>query len=549
MVTGFIYGQVLNNYFLNDDFGRYLNLVGLQNLSLPHALVALFTTEYCPYYRPFTFLSFFLLQKIAGSNTWVYYFSSILLHVFSSIAVYLVAKSLTNEEHPRAIWFALVTALLFAVHPRQVESVSYIHDNENIICGLFFFVGLLCFMRYCRYTNILYLFCSCLCYLFSLFGKEMGVTLPLTCFAYYAIFLPNPIGFRSLYRDPLIKRAVFSFGTTFLLYLVMRYQVLGTIVGGAGETARLSFSLTRMVRTLIQAGIAMVIPNDIPGLQILAEFFRPRVVLFIIISFVVAGVILWHLWHLGSRRFWLGTVWSLISLFPILNNGIAVHELTGGRYLYIPLAGFSLAIADLLIRIKNTSWTVFVAGSILVLLSGFTYRNNMMMSFASHVSERFLKGLGEVIDHTNDKTKVVLVPKMYRGIYMLGAGLGSSVTFLYGDRGRDFLERTSELSLQIESTDGIALDISREDEGSVKIVLTKGAVFLRNMEFYDEKVVKDMRLTFLETRVINTKGDYVASTAQFARPDLIIAPDFRKPNSKGIVMYSTRGDSVMQLDN
>ena len=256
-----LYHILLSNYFLNDDFGRIIWLTPLQEMGTLDALISLFANSYHPvYYRPFTNLVFYVLRQVVGLNAEYYYLSSIILHFATCVAFFHLVRELAGPEKMKGGIFSIIATLLFAVNPRHVEAVSYIHDNENVICGLFFLLGLFLFIRYCKNQRGIYLVCTAISYVFSLFGKEMGVTLPLVCFAYYVLFILEDISIKEIYHDRVMRKSVGAFASVMMCYMMLRYNGLGMLIGGGGFTGELDFSVLRMLRTCLQSIIAMGLP-------------------------------------------------------------------------------------------------------------------------------------------------------------------------------------------------------------------------------------------------------------------------------------------------
>ena len=541
VVTGILYAPILGNYFLNDDFGRILQLKPLQEESIPEALSILFSRAFNSYYRPLTYVTFFLLYKSSALAPFSYYLSSVVFHMLASMALCSVASSLSEEiATARFRWIAVLATLFFVVHPRQVESVSYIHDNENVICGLFFFLGVAWYIKHCQCQRWKFLWLSCFAYLCSLLGKEMGVSLPLICLAYHFHFV-SECSLSALAKDKRIRSAVFFWGITFLFYMALRYNSLGTWVGGSGETSQLDFSLLRITRTLCQAMWAMILPNDLPVMEVVAGFFRVHIGLFIFVCLTCGMGIAWRLRNYRSKTFWFGIMWTVFSLIPILNNGIGVASLTGGRYLYIPLAGFVLSAADLLRRLPHKTLRIFACGLLVVVLSGFTYRNNAKLSRISEISESFLKGIGNIIhDETGaDGRYAIFLPSMYRGMYMLRSSLQPGLSLLYGEGGEDFLRDRISLiiELHLDETERLDLKVSREDVGTVIAELKGGSSFLGNGELDSRGMIEDNRPSFHDRRFINTRGDFVTKTVRFKQVDRIVAPDLSPGSSTGVIVY------------
>ena len=541
VVSAILYSPILGNYFLNDDFGRILELRPLQEESILEAISILFSRAFNSYYRPFTYVSFYLLYKLATLSPFYYYLSSVILHMLASIAFFFVARCLSERRERPIGWIAVLATLVFIVHPRHVESVSYIHDNENVICGFFFFLSVMWYVKHCQSGRMLFLLLSCVGYLCSLLGKEMGVSLPLICLSYYFLFAREG-NLKALSKDRLLVRSILSFAITFVFYMALRYNSLGTLVGGRGATSQLDFSISTIARTLFQAMLAMFLPNDFPGMDMAADFFRAHTMLFNFLGLAfLGGLTAWLLKGSRSKTFWFGMVWALCSLIPILNNGIGVAGLTGGRYLYIPLAGFSLCAAEFLLRIPRKALRVLISGLLIVVLSGFTYQNNVKLRRISEISEKFLKGFGNIIskDIAENERYAILVPSMYRGMYMLQSSLYAGLFLLHGERGRNFLRDKASLimGLYIDETEGLNLETTKGDDGTVIAILGDGGSFFGKEELYNKEMIMKTQLSFGARKLINTRGDFTADTVRFKEIHRIVAPDFSPGSPQGVVVY------------
>ena len=535
-----LYHILLSNYFLNDDFGRIIWLTPLQEMGTLDALISLFANSYHPvYYRPFTNLVFYVLRQVVGLNAEYYYLSSIILHFATCVAFFYLVRELAGPEKMKGGIFSIIATLLFAVNPRHVEAVSYIHDNENVICGLFFFLGLFLFIRYCKNQRGIYLVCTAISYVFSLFGKEMGVTLPLVCFAYYVLFILEDISIKEIYHDRVMRKSVGAFASVMMCYMMLRYNGLGMLIGGGGFTGELDFSVLRMLRTCLQSIIAMGLPNDVPGLHALAVFFRGHTVLFCGLGLFSGGFVVYKARNYRDRVFWFGAIWAVLALVPVLNNGIGVAELTGGRYLYVPLAGFSICLGCLLIRFNTINKTLACAGLVIFVYSSFTYRNNVLMHSVSQISEGFLRGLEEVLYIEGQERVVVVLPSMYKGMYMLQSSLDSALNILYGERGVELNKRIAFI-LYMYVENPADFDVKVEHIGDMtRVDMVSGAQFFRKKVYYGQSLLDRLGLSFQENTQVNTNGDYISKRAEFTSVDLIVVPKLKDPGS-GNLIYRMR---------
>ncbi|HYR70710.1 MAG TPA: glycosyltransferase family 39 protein, partial [Candidatus Acidoferrum sp.] len=110
----------------------------------------MFTNTLMGHYMPFTWLSFALDHVLGRMDPWGYHLASLLLHAANAILVYLVARRLLIVALQTAVDTrvgAALAALLFALHPQRVESVAWISDRATILCGTFYLLAVLAYLR------------------------------------------------------------------------------------------------------------------------------------------------------------------------------------------------------------------------------------------------------------------------------------------------------------------------------------------------------------------------------------------------------------------
>lgn len=98
------------------------------------------------YYQPFTALSFMLdayLTTDWASRAFQFHLTNLLLHVLNVALVFLLVLRLSQS----VLWAALC-ALLFGVHPLQVESVAWVSQRMTLLATLFSLTAVLCYLRY-----------------------------------------------------------------------------------------------------------------------------------------------------------------------------------------------------------------------------------------------------------------------------------------------------------------------------------------------------------------------------------------------------------------
>ncbi len=87
-------------------------------------------------YWPITNTTFWLEWRLWGMNTTGYHATNLILHIIDSLLIWLILKRL-------AIPWPWLAAMLFAVHPINVESVAWISQRKNVLALLFFLLSIL----------------------------------------------------------------------------------------------------------------------------------------------------------------------------------------------------------------------------------------------------------------------------------------------------------------------------------------------------------------------------------------------------------------------
>src|SRR6476646_2446746 len=123
-------------------------------------------------YYPLLYTSYWVQQRLFGDSTTGYHLVNLLLHIG---CVVLVLKILRFLRVPGAE----LAAMIFALHPVNVETVAWIAERKNTLSGIFALAATLSFLRFdenrCRrsYALALGLF------VLGLLSKTAIVTLPL----------------------------------------------------------------------------------------------------------------------------------------------------------------------------------------------------------------------------------------------------------------------------------------------------------------------------------------------------------------------------------
>ncbi|XP_061706739.1 protein O-mannosyl-transferase TMTC1-like [Cydia pomonella] len=121
-------------------------------------------------YRPLTSLSFRLNHALSGLEPWWYHACNVALHAICCALVTRTCLTVARLQRP----FALLAALLFAVHPVHTEAVTGVVGRADVLACILFLGSLLLYHR--PSTNKKCVWLSIMLGALSMLAKETGVT-------------------------------------------------------------------------------------------------------------------------------------------------------------------------------------------------------------------------------------------------------------------------------------------------------------------------------------------------------------------------------------
>ena len=170
----FVYWGVQRFEFVNWDDSTYLteNANVQAGLSPANVWWAL-TTGHSPYWHPLTWLSHMLDVTLYGMDPGPHHVTNVIIHVASTLLLFLLLRRMTRETGPSAL-----VAALFAVHPLHVESVAWLAERKDVLSSLLLFVTIWTYLRYVEVRSWRRYLAVVGAYALALMSKPMVVTLP-----------------------------------------------------------------------------------------------------------------------------------------------------------------------------------------------------------------------------------------------------------------------------------------------------------------------------------------------------------------------------------
>ncbi len=168
----------LRNGFVNWDDNayvtqnRFIRSVSLENIK------QISSSFFIAHYQPITILSYLFEYHFFKLNPFGYHLTSLILHVLNCLLVFWLVFMLSGR-----ISVAWLTAILFGIHPLQVESVAWISQRKNLLYALFFLAAIICYCYYRRgRQSKRYYSASLILFGLSLLSKVSAAAFPLVLF-------------------------------------------------------------------------------------------------------------------------------------------------------------------------------------------------------------------------------------------------------------------------------------------------------------------------------------------------------------------------------
>lgn len=360
LLVAVVYWPVSGYEFLNWDDRAYVTanplvLGGLTAGGLTEAL----TTFCCFNWHPLTLASHMLDVSVFGPWAGGHHLTSVVLHAVNALLVLALAWRLT------ARWpESLVVAAVFAVHPQRVESVAWVSERKDVLCGLFFLTSLLAYLRFAAAADSrsrgLWYAAAVGSGILACLAKPMAVTLPLVLLL-LDVWSGRPArepGSRILgEKVPFFTVAGMTAALTMLAQKAAKASVEAVPIGVRMANAAVGYA-AYVRRAVCPTGLAAMYPHvakranfdvvagipvetaasGLPATQIAAA-----IALLGIVTAVAAGL---GRPRAGRGMPWLafGWAWFLVMLVPVIGLVQVGRQATADRYYYLPGIGLEFSV-------------------------------------------------------------------------------------------------------------------------------------------------------------------------------------------------------------
>ncbi len=348
-IIGLIYANTFLNSFHFDDIHSILSMPWIRGLDK----IPQFIFSWAQ--RPFLILTFNINYHISEFDVWSYHLFNILGHLFVTLLLYRLAvlsldlKGLTGNFSYRSMPF--LAALLFAVHPLNTESVTYIASRSSVLATLFY-VGALVLFSETKRSNFqgskvrwVYWTGAALSLCLGILSKEIVITFPAMALLFHFYFCSRQ-SFLTWFKSQLkwiLPIAVVLGGSILAIYL-SRGQILSATYS---EYSSATYFLTQTFVIPFQYFWKMFFPFNLSidlGHPVIGDWsvFANYAGMVLLILYIGLGL------YVSRFNPWLGfgLVWMGITLSPT-SSVVPLLDMAVEHRTYLPLIGFSFFASTL----------------------------------------------------------------------------------------------------------------------------------------------------------------------------------------------------------
>jgi tetratricopeptide (TPR) repeat protein len=146
-----------------------------------------------PNYWPMTWTSYWLEHKFWGLNPAGYHITNILIHTACALLIWRILIQLNVPA-------AFAAAIIFAVHPVNVESVAWIAQRKTVLAMLFFLPALYYYLRFDQTGRRVFYALSVILFITAMLSKGSVVGLPIVILL-CVWWLRGTVGKRDIFRS------------------------------------------------------------------------------------------------------------------------------------------------------------------------------------------------------------------------------------------------------------------------------------------------------------------------------------------------------------
>jgi tetratricopeptide (TPR) repeat protein len=346
LVTIIAYSLSFSGLFLFDDSGAITDNPTIRHLGSIGTVLSPPTNGTPVSGRPLVNLTFALNHALSGEAVGSYHALNLGIHLLAVLTLFgvlrrtLLLPGISVRWRKLSLEIAGAVAALWAVHPLQTESVTYLSQRAEALMGLFYLLTLYAFIRGATKKTAGWLILSVAACLAGMASKEVMIAAPLIVLLYDRTFVAGT------FREALAIRPKYylALAATWILLAAEMVHV-GNRGGAVGMGLKIDswhYALTQLYATVLYLGLSLW-PHPLIfdyGTTLVPGFGAVWPEALLVIALLGAtGFFLWRRSALGFLGAWFFAILAPTSSFvPLAKQTLAEHRM------YLPLAAVLLLV-------------------------------------------------------------------------------------------------------------------------------------------------------------------------------------------------------------
>ena len=341
--------SIINGFVRWDDYEILVENNLVKDFSYK-GIINIFSSFVLNTYVPFTLLTFMIEYYFFQLNPIIYHTTNIILHSIDAVLLFLLIYKLCGN-----IYTALLTSLLWALHPQRVESVAWVTERKDVLYTLFFFSSFIAYLNYAKFNNRKYYFLSIALFVLSILSKGMAIILPflliLTDF-----YLKRNV---KVQKNIIEKLPFFIFAIISSVISFVAQKTFGNVAQAPSFSLVQRFFIASYVgvfyiyKLFLPINLSCIYPYPSYPHRLNPHLTLPDIYYIAPIILLVFIIILFVSLRKTRKVFWSG-FFFLISIFPIMQFlPVAGHAMAYDRYSLIASIGLIYLVSEGILYIKK----------------------------------------------------------------------------------------------------------------------------------------------------------------------------------------------------
>jgi len=287
-------------------------------------------------------LSHALIWHFSAENPFYYHLWNVLLHVLCTACLFLLCQALFSDKA-----LSFLSGVIFALHPIHTEAVSWISGGHYIFSGLFFLLSFIFYIKSAR--AYLYLILVAVFFGLCALSGNSAVSLPALFLAYEVFFRPKGEDKTFRVRILLLVCLVLIAIIFLSFFFIQRNMLTRSIFYFRGPayiivvTKAFLYYLKILYLPLARGLYHPFAYDTMQTGRITPAFF--------VSLGALALIILTFFKSLRKSKPLAFAIALFFTAYLPYSNIIPVCNIISERYMYLPSAGFSIAIAFLFLKV------------------------------------------------------------------------------------------------------------------------------------------------------------------------------------------------------